>query len=195
MSNGLPQLPDGVNAFTAIALLTADAISLPSTLFPKWGIYLDGVPVVVADNVLTFGFKKGARISKYPQEQGAFASYNKVAVPAEPKLQYSTGGTLADRSAFLASIDPLVNDLNLYDVVTPEVTYSSYNVINYDYDRHADNAGLIAVDIWLEEVVVAGDSTFSNTTSPSDATQVDQGVLQPQPYKGPSLGPLQPAQN
>lgn len=190
MANGLPALPIGVNVFTDVALLVADVISsIVST--PQWGIYLNGVPVVVADNVVAFGFKKSARISKYPQEQGAFASYNKVAVPAEPRLQYSTGGSIADRQALLASIDPLVSDLNLYDVVTPEMTYSGYNVIDYDYPRTADSAGLIKVDIRLEQVVIAGQSTFSNTASPNDAGQTNNGLVQPQSYGGGDVGSIQ----
>ena len=88
MANGLPSLPDSVSIFTNIVLLVADAVTQPSQVTPQWGIFLDGDPVVVADNVLTFGFKKSARISKYPQEQGAFASYNKVATPAEPGLRF-----------------------------------------------------------------------------------------------------------
>lgn len=190
MADGLPALPDGVDVFSDIVLLVADAVtSLFST--PQWGIYLDGEPVVVADNVMTFGFKKSARISKYPQEQGAFASYNKVSVPAEPRLQYSTGGSVADRQAFLASVDPLVDDLNLYDVVTPEMTYSGYNVIDYDFPRTADKAGLITVDIRMEQIRIAGASTFSNTASPTDASQTNNGLVQPQPYTGANLGPLQ----
>jgi hypothetical protein len=191
MANGLPPLPPGVNVFTGAALLTTDAVSLPSTAAPQWGLYLDGVPVVVADNVLTFGFKKGARISKYPQEQGTFASYNKVAVPAEPRLRYSTGGSVADRQTFLASIASLIFDLNLYTVVTPEVSYASFNVINYDYDRNADNAGLIDVDVWLEEVVIAGASTFRNTASPADAAQVNNGLTQPGSAADISIRPVQ----
>lgn len=182
MANGLPPLPPTVNIFNAIDVLTADAITLPSFQQQQWGIYLDGSPVVVSDNVMTFGFKKSARLSKYPQEQGAFATYNKVAVPAEPRIRFSTGGSVADRQAFLASIAPLIFDLNLYDVVSPEATYSSYNVINYDYDRNADNAGLIDVDVWLEEVVIAGASTLSNTTQPSDSSQTNNGLVQPMSY-------------
>jgi hypothetical protein len=179
MADGLPDLPSGVNIFSDIALLTADLVSLPSTSQAQWGIYLDGTPVVVADNVMTFGFRKSARLSKYPQEQGAFATYNKVVLPGEPKIKYSTGGSLADRTVFLASIEPLIQDTNLYDVVTPEATYQSYNVINYDYPRAADSAGLIEVDVWLEEVVVVGSSVLSDTTAPGDQSQVNNGLVQP----------------
>ena len=179
--NGLPPLPEGVNTFSGGDILTADtaATSSPTTL--QWGIFLDGQPVVVADNILTFGFKKAARISKYPQEQGAFASYNKVSTPAEPRIRFSAGGTVEYRQNFLNSIEPLIGDLNLYDVVSPEITYSSYNVVNYDYDRNAENVGLLEIDVWLEEVVVAGSSTFSNTTNASDKPQQNNGQVSPLP--------------
>jgi hypothetical protein len=180
MANGLPVLPEGVNVFSDAVLLIADAVSIVTGASPQWGLYLDGVPVVVADNVVAFGFKKSARISKHPQEQGAFASYNKVSTPAEPILKFSTGGSVADRQAFLASIAPLIDDLNLYDVVTPEVTYPGYNVIDYDYPRTADRAGLITVEVRLEQIVVAGASAFSNTASPTDAAQTNNGLVQGQ---------------
>lgn len=191
---GLPPLPAGVTVFTDAAFLAADAISVAPSSGPQWGIFLNGSPVVVSDNVTGFGFKKSRRLSKYPQEQGAFATYNKVAVPFEPKIRFSTGGSIEDKQAFINSIDAIIDDLNLYDVVTPEVTYSSCNVIDYDYDRNHGNAGLLEIEVTLEQVVIAGASTFSNTASPTDAAQTNNGLVQPQPYSGSNLGPLQASQ-
>jgi hypothetical protein len=191
---GLPPLPAGVVVFTETALLVADAILIAPSFGPQWGIFLDGFPVVVADNVTAFSFKKTRRLSKYPQEQGAFATYNKVACPFEPRLRFSTGGSIADKQAFIASIDAIIDDLNLYQVITPEVTYPSCNVIGMDYDRTHGNAGLLEIDVILEQVAIAGASTFSNTASPTDAGQTQNGLVQPQPYSGPNLGPLQGAQ-
>jgi hypothetical protein len=190
MADGLPALPSDVNVSSQTDLLTTDGEFSSPTAAPQWGLYLDGAPVVVADNVVTFGFRKSARISKYPQEKGAFASYNKVSTPAEPTLKFSTGGSVADRQAFLASIAPLIDDLNLYDVVTPEVTYPGYNVIDYDYPRTADRAGLITVEVRLEEIVVAGASTFSNTASPTDAPRGSNGLVQPQPAPKAGFDPM-----
>jgi hypothetical protein len=176
---GLPPLPAGVNVITNAVLLVADAISIGPSADPQWGIFLNGVAVVVSDNVTAFSFKKSSRLSKYPQEQGAFATYNKVAIPFEPKIRFSTGGSIADKQAFIASIDAISGDTNLYDVITPEVTYSSCNVIDYDYDRAHGNAGLLEIEVMLEQVVIAGASTFSNTASPTDAAQVNNGLVQP----------------
>jgi hypothetical protein len=179
-NNGLPALPAGVNVFLADAvLLVADAFLLAPTIAPQWGIFLNGEPVVVADSVSAFSFKKSSRISKYPQEQGAFSSFNKVTVPFEPKIKFSTGGSVADKAAFIASIDAISGDLNLYTIVTPEVFYASCNVTSYDYNRAHGNAGLLEIDVWLEQIMIAGASTFSNTKSPTDAAQSNGGLVQP----------------
>jgi hypothetical protein len=179
MASGLPVLPPSVNVFLNVAVLVADAVSLPGQAPQQWGLFLDGDPVVVSDNVMAFGFKKQARVSKYPQESGAFASYNKVSIPGEPRLRFSSGGSVLNRQALLASITPLISDTNLYDVVMPEMVFSSYNVTNFDFDRDAEKAGLLEIDVWLEEIVVAGASTFSNTSQPSDSSQVNNGLVQP----------------
>lgn len=180
MADGLPSLPDDVAVFTdVIGLLVSDVIGFLSPNVPQWGIFLDGVPVVLADNVVSFDYQASARVSKYNQEQGAFASYNKVMIPAEPKFKFSTGGSAADRQAFLESIQAIAGDLNLYDVVTPEAVYNSFNVTKQGYPRVADEANLITVEVWLEQIVIAGASSFSNTQSPTDASQQNNGLVQP----------------
>lgn len=188
MANGLPPLPDDVNVFDGtIDLLTSDASAVLGMSVPQWGIFLNGEPVVVADNVISLDYNSTSRISKYPQEQGAFASYNKVTVPAEARLQFSTGGSVSDRQDCIESIAAIAGDLNLYDVVTPEIVYPSYNVVKQGYPRKAEGANLITIDVWLEQVVIAGASTFSNTTSPTDAAQTNNGLSSGTVTQGPDL--------
>lgn len=180
MTFGLPPLPDSVNVFADAVLLLADAISQFFGIFPQqWGIFLDGEAVVLADNVLTMEYRQDSRISTYPQEQGAFASYNKVMMPFEAKLRFSTGGSVSDRQEMLDSIAALIGDTNLYDVVTPERIFLSCNVTHFDFKRAAENAGLLSVDVWLEEVRIAGSATFSSTKSPGTAGNVNNGLVQP----------------
>lgn len=192
MSFGLPALPAGVSIFSAAVLLEADVISSLFAFPQQWGIFLDGEPVVVADTVLTMEYRQDWRLSKYTQEQGAFATYNKVSEPFEAKLRFSTGGQLPDRQAMLASIKAIAGDLNLYDVVTPEDIYLGCNVTHFDLKRTGDDVGLLKVDVWLEEVRVVGDATFSNTKSPGSASQSDNGLVQGQAVtRGPDLGAVQ----
>lgn len=177
--DGIPSLPDDVAVFTNVVLLVADALSTINLSVPQWGIFLDGEPVVLADNVISFEWSSSSRVSKYPQEQGAFASYNKVTVPAEPRLKFSRGGSVSDRQDFIQSVQAIADDLNLYDIVTPEVVYSGYNVVKTGYPRTAEAAGIVSIDVFLEQIVIAGASTFSNTQNPSDAGQQNNGLVQP----------------
>lgn len=164
-----------------IPLLIADAIDLLLGSVNQWGLFLDGAPVIVADQVTAFRFRKEYELLSYPVEQGAFETYNKVAKPFTPTLRVATGGSVADKEAFLDSIDAIVGDLNLYDVVTPEVIYSSVNVEGYNYDRTAvRGVGLLAVDILLKEVRVTGTLNFTNTQTPSGANTTSSGTVQPQ---------------
>ena len=186
---GLPALPSGVNIFDQAVLAVADiAISLFLTPQQQWGIFLDGAPVILADNVVKLEYRQGWRLSKYPQEEGAFATYNKVALPFEATVRFSTGGSPADRQSFLDSIAAIAGDLNLYDVVSPEQIYSSCNVIDYELVRSADSGvGLIAVDVKLEQVIISGAASFSNTQSPGAASQTNNGLVQGSVERGPDL--------
>lgn len=172
---GLPSL-SAANAelFTAIALITEDGDLSASQYSSQWGIFLDGSPVVVADNVLSMEFKQDFKISNYPVEQGGFASYNKVQLPFEVRFRFSTGGSSADRAAMLNSIAAVMGDTNLYDVVTPDATYINVNFVHQDYRRTAETGnGLLSVDVWCEEVRSASLIVSSSGTATSSTTTPD----------------------
>jgi hypothetical protein len=167
-------------ATSTISLLAADAVTLLGGLLaPQWGIFLSGVPVIVADSVVALDFKQEWTISNYPVEMGAFESYDKVQTPFEARVRFSAGGSAANRQALLNSIAAIAGDLNLYDVVTPEVIYQSVNVGHYDYHREAARGlGLMVVDVWLIQVRVSATQTF--TQSPSSSNPQAVGQVQPQ---------------
>lgn len=60
------------------------------------------LPVVAS--TIEFDFEANYHISDYPQEQGAFQSYNKVQMPFECRVRLACGGTIAQRQAFLNSL-------------------------------------------------------------------------------------------
>lgn len=166
---GLPSLPASVvGLFTDVALLAVDAVLGFGSSRSQWGIFLNGSPVVIADNVLSLEYRQDFSISNDPLEQGAFNSYNKVQRPFEIKLRFSTGGNAFDRQAMINSIKAIIGDTNLYDVVTPEAIYTNVNLIHQDYRRSSDTAGLIIIDVWCQEVRSAT-LTSSNTTSGNTA--------------------------
>jgi hypothetical protein len=183
---GLPGLPSDVNVFSDIPLLVSDAVNLFGLSTPQWGLFQNGAPVVVADNVVAFDFREDWRISKAPLEGGAFTSYNKVQIPFGIVLRFSAGGSLANRQALLDSIEAIIGSLDLIDAVTPEKTYSSVNPTHRGYHRSAENGqGLLVVDLHCELVNESVESEFGNTQSPTGAGQVDNGQVQPQSPSNP----------
>lgn len=178
---GVPPLTSYLSAVPV--LLVSDAIQFLASLFaPQWGIFLDGVPVVLADSVIDFSYKQEWTISDYPVEQGGFLSYDKVSTPYDVRIRFSTGGSEADRQDFLDSIAAVAGSLQLFDVVTPEEIYTNANIFHYDYRRTSQNGvGLIVVDIWLVEIRTTATAAFSNTQSPSGASPVAGGNVQAVP--------------
>jgi len=170
---GVPPLPrDPGAAIAAVELLVADAISVFG-LFDqqRWGLFKNNLPVVVADNVVSFDFKQDYTVSNYPLEQGAFESYDKVTVPFDVRLQFSMGGSELDRQEFLQSITAIAGTLDLFDAVTPEQVYPSVNVVHCDYRRTSGSGlGLLVVDVWCLQVRVTAQTSFSSSTvNPSGA--------------------------
>lgn len=177
---GVPPLPRSpVATVAAISLLVADAISFFGlSIAPRWGIFRDGLPVVIADSVVTFDYKRDWTIANYPVEKGAFESYDKVSNPFEPRIRFAAGGSEVERQLLLDSIAAIAGTLDLYDVVTPEVIYQSANITHYDYRRSAHSGvGLLVIDVWLMEVRVTATSAF--TKSASSASVQNNGIVQP----------------
>lgn len=175
---GVPPLPRAAGvAVAAVQLVVGDALSLFAGLGdPDWGLFFNGLPVVTAESVISFDFRKGFSISNFPIENGGFESYNKVQRPFDVRLRFSTGGTLAERQALLDSIDEAVESLDLMDAVTPEATYQNVNPIHYDYRRSAMNGvGLLVVDVFCEQVRVAASTSFTSSKSSTGTVPTADG--------------------
>lgn len=134
-----------------------------------------------------FEFVKESKISDYVIEQGSFASYNKVLLPAMPTVTLVLGGSASDRTTFLNLINAASESTDLYSVVTPEVTYFNYNIERYTLIRRAESgATLLAVEITLKEIrqVSAAFSTVQTPINqPQNAAatpQSNSGLVQPQ---------------
>ena len=179
---GLPDLDFGPISVASVAPLLSDAISVLAAFGPQpWGIYSDGEPVVIADTVLDLGYSKTYTISDYPIEDGGFASYDKVEQPYEGRVRFASGGSPDVRAALLASIEGIVGDLNLYDVVTPDEVYVNANLTRQEYRRTQSEAGgsLLQVDVTLQEVrILSGDMT-TDTADPASSDQQNGGTVQP----------------
>lgn len=192
----MPQVPNvpGVPALDSysdndVALLFADVVdAIFGILFPEqWGIFLDGVPVLVYDNQVSFEYVQDWKISTYPVEQGSFQSYDKVQLPSEIRCRFSAGASTTNRQAMLQSIDDVMNTTDLYDVVTPETVFLGYNFTHRDYSRTAERVGLVQIDVVLTEVLETATAQFQDTLNPAVAGQVGLGNVS----AGPTSGSLQ----
>lgn len=140
---------------------------------------LIGVPnvVPVVASTIEFDYSADAPISTYPQEEGAFQSYDKVQLPFDVKLRLAS----SQRQEFFSTLEALRTSLALVDIVTPDGVYSSCNCKHVDYRRTSRNGvDLVLADVWFEQVRVISATSFSNTKSPTDSSTQALGNVQPQ---------------
>lgn len=149
-----------------------------------------GVPNIlpVIASTIEFEFKQDWPISDYPQEQGAFQSYNKVELPSEVRLKLACGGAPSTRRVFLDTCQAIAKSFDLFDIATPEIVFTSMSAHHLDWRRAARNGvQLIVVDLWFEKVQVTSTATFTTTQQPGNAGQQSIGAVQPQtPIRSPS---------
>jgi len=200
-----PQFPPGPPPILGAAIALG---RLWQALFsePPWAIYKqaeagpqvddDGVetvtvtakrtPVVVPDSFLEFGYRNESSMSDYPVQDGGFASYDKVANPYEIVLRMSKGGSQQQRKKFIDSIEAIQGTLDLYDILTPEKTYTNVNVLRYENVRRGNRGAYFfaEVDLYFREIrqVVATYSTTATNTQnaqePSAEPVQNNGTVQ-----------------
>jgi hypothetical protein len=169
----LPTPPGGVPSVPPIFALT-DVAGLPTYIPPPiWGIFdAYGNALITTDNgeipvdsVYSIDYARDYQISDYPQEQGAFQSYNKVQQPFQAKINFLIAQSRYD---FLNNIEVACGSLQLVSVVMPELQYASANLTHYAFHREArSGVTLIRVEVWCVEVrVTAGSALYPNSAIP-----------------------------
>ena len=162
-------------------LLTADMPGLGFSAGPEqWGIFTQsGQPLIAVDSTDSVEYARDYRVSDYPQEQGAFQSYNKVQVPFQAKVGFLIAATRTD---FLNAIEQACASLQLVAVVTPEISYPSANLTHYSYRRDGQGGRrLIRVDVWCEEIRFSGGAALANSQSNNAASPDQSGPAQASP--------------
>ncbi len=157
-------------------------------------------PVVTPDSIRDFGYSNEWNIATAPTQNGAFADYNRTNNPFEVTLRMTKGGTETDRQKFLKQIEDL-DSTQLYDVITPEKTYRSVNLMRYEIHREGEKGAfwLSEVDLTFREVRIVT-SQYSRTSialpiNPSAANPQNLGTQQSQlpiesPFPKPSFSKL-----
>jgi hypothetical protein len=154
-----------------------------------------GLPNIVPTiaSTIEFDYSADSPISNYPQEQGAFQSYDKVQLPSEINLQLACSGSTSQRQAFLNTLEALRTSTQLVDIMTPEQVYSDYNLSHYDLKRSA-NSGvtMITANAKFELVPITASATPGSSTT---STTTISNPQQPYSASPQSLGNVQPQSN
>ena len=167
---------------STVVLLLADAKKILNMFAgPKWGLFTQGVaPPILPDSVIKVSYRGEAKVATAPLEQGAFYSYNKVQEPFAARVIFAIGGFPSHRQAFLKACEDAKQSLGLYNLVMPDGVKKNVNVIHYDFERSAmSGVSLMTVDIWVQEIRLAGAPAFSNTAAPSGANPQTTGAVAP----------------
>ncbi|UOO77921.1 hypothetical protein LVJ85_05525 [Neisseria sp. Dent CA1/247] len=178
-SIGIPNVPK-IPKNIGNALISFAGAQLINRIFgEKWGIFNQrGIPLLLADNVASVRFENKSNVSSVPVENGAFASYNKVADPykASVMMTKASGGVM-QRGAFLSLLDTFANSTDLHMIITPEAVYPNCVITGYDYIRESGNgARMIKVNVHFQEVRLV-QVEYKKTKSEA-GKQVDGGKVQ-----------------
>lgn len=198
-SPGVPLIPRSPNfpPLAGIGLGVLEGIIWRSfQINSRWGIFdsqgralgnpqnliLESIGIGSTLSTASVEFTKETRVSDFPLEKGGFASYNKVELPAEPIVTLNISGSDSARQAFLNDVDKACKSTDLYDVVTPEITYKGYSIERYNYQRKSERGcTLLRVEIGLKEVrEVSAQFTKAAPKQPGAQPQVDNGKVQAQ---------------
>ena len=171
----VPGVPPLTGGFASVASFGFPAVSgaivdisnsLPGSLGPQWGIFLNGAPVVTADVVVAQDFREEWVIADYPIENGGFESYDKVWRPFDVRMTFVSGESVQNRAALIDSIAAIAGDMNLYDFVTPEVIYQSVSIAHDDYHRETTRgAGALPVSVWGWQISINTTSGLTNAAN------------------------------
>jgi hypothetical protein len=181
-ANGAPDLLSGAAPASPQQLATSSAAAAGSAQgTSQWGIFLNGAKVLSPDSIAGLDYRREWRLADFPLEEGAFESYDKVAMPFDVQLRVTKGGDAATRAAFLAAVEKISGTLDRYDVLTPEATYTSVSVASLAVSRNASGGnGLITVLLGLRQVRVTATQAFLEVQAPQAADSVNGGTVQPQ---------------
>ncbi|HIE6469615.1 TPA: phage baseplate protein [Proteus mirabilis] len=179
---GMPDIPNwkGLPNAGLNAGISLGGAALINSLFGNyWGIFNEyGVPLLLADNVISLQYENKSRVVNAPIERGSFASYNKISDPWKATVQMSKGsGGALERGAFLAQLEILSKSTLRFIIITPEFVYKFANIVGYDLAREAkDGATLIKVNVHLEEIrEVTVSYAEEEVTKPDDSKVKDTG--------------------
>ena len=159
----------------ALGLSDFGGMNAPSLI---WGIFdKNGNQALYPDSFIDVDYRNDVKVSNYPQESGAFASYNHVGTPYDCRIRMAIGSNRSARTAFLATCDAMIKSIDFFTLVTPEVTYTNAVLESYDYKRESKNGvSMIIVDLKFIEIRTTATSTFSPVVPITTSSTIDPKV-------------------
>jgi hypothetical protein len=173
------------------AIYSGDILSIiDSVVTPKYGIHKkDGSNAIRPDSFISFEYRAEARVSDYPVQPGAFASYNKVVQPFDMRISMSCSGSLAaagmTKESFLTVLDEMRISFELLDIVTPDKVYADVNLVHYDLSKTSSKgATMLVVEAYFREIRETADAEYKNVKSDSAVEPIGTcNVVPNQPTK------------
>lgn len=181
--NGVPVIQPASQLGNIVSAALAPLFSVASLIAPGGSgtLSVGGIIQPVFASTVEFEYGQDFPISTYPQEQGAFQPYDKITLPFDIKLKLACGGPVSVRQAFLNTCLGISQSFSLFDIVTPEKTYTSVNCSHIGWPRSAQrNNTLIAVDLAFKQVPVTSGVDFTNTQQPGNSAPQSLSNVQTQ---------------
>jgi hypothetical protein len=157
-----------VAAFDAISLI-ASALPQVNPPVPIYAVVQSDtfIPLTIPSSWLSFAPKYDTALSDYPQEQGAYAVYNKVIRPRTIDVTMTKTGSDVTRFAWLAAIEQQEanNPLQLYTMIAPQGVYTDYTMGAMSYETRTERGqNLLYLNIRFQEIpqLPSQDGVFDN---------------------------------
>lgn len=160
--------------------ITGSGVETNANGSAQWGVFTTGGATIAEfDNIASFELQLDSTVPNYPVEGGGFASYNKVQRPGEYHVVATTGGTLDQRKSVLIAMIAAQQSIDLYNIVTPEATFTDVNVLSVRRSASADRgATLLSLEIGFEEIRQTASIAFTNTKDAASADPSQGGAVQ-----------------
>lgn len=195
----------GVEASASTLLGTMLDEYLIQNAASQWGIFTQaGDAVLTSAHVRGVDINRSYMLSTAPIENGAFTTYDKNRIPGRyvvemvcdgSSFDYGSASAIEDllsgigaggtsqaatlKSIFVATLEQLAADLNLYSVVTPEGEYTNVNVVGYHIRRASERgASMITAEVFLQEVRVSAEAAYTLTAQPQGEAAQNGGNVQ-----------------
>lgn len=158
------------------------------------------LPILTTASVHSLDIEEAYAVSTAPQENGAFAAYNKVKFPVTGTVRmicdgFQTGSTLPvnalgqsralwEKSArpvsikqeFLNKLVAMTASTQSYTLKTPERDWDRVNIIGYHISRSPDlSCTMLYVDVRFVEIRSANTPVKATPKNPQGAGKIDNG--------------------